>query len=176
MEEIINKVAQSGLTEINLEDWYDSTEKIGIDIKDFLNEINIGESKAYMLREKFFREKLGSINLDVYKGKLVYVYCSAEAIIPTWAYMLISLTISPVAKKMIVGTLEQLEEILFYEAIDKANPENYRDAKVVIRGCSKVRVPLSAYSELAAKLKPYVKSIMYGEPCSTVPLYKTPKG
>lgn len=175
MDEIVNKVQQSGLTEINLEDYYDQTPRVCVDMKDYLTEIPVGESNAFILKEKNFREQLNLLQREQFEGKLVAIFCSVDAIIPTWAYMLICLSISEMAKKVVVGSIETLDNIVFNEAIQKINPSDYSNAKVIIKGCNKYNIPLNAYAAFAAKIKPYAKSIMFGEPCSTVPLYKKPK-
>ena len=175
MEEIVNKVSQSGLIEINLEDFYDKSERLSIDFKDFLISIPLGDSVAYILKEKPFREKLNQLDINKYESKNVAITCSVDAIVPTWAYMLLSLALVPKAKKVIVGSLETLESILFNEALNKIDPKIFIDSKVVIKGCSKFNVPINAYTQITNLLKPFAKSIMYGEPCSTVPLYKRTK-
>jgi hypothetical protein len=175
MEEIVNKVSQSGLIEINLEDFYDKSERLNIDFKDFLTSIPVGDSLAYILKEKPFREKLNQLDIKQYESKNVAITCSVDAIVPTWAYMLLSLTLESKAKKVIVGSSETLENILFNEALNKIDAKVYLDSKVVIKGCNKFNVPINAYTQIANLLKPYAKSIMYGEPCSTVPLYKRTK-
>jgi hypothetical protein len=163
--EIINKVAQSGLITIDLEDHYVSGERVLFDLKGWLYE-------ELILKEKDFREKLKDHPWENYKDKFVAISCSADAIIPTWAFMLVASHLKPVAGKISFGDLKKLEEDLFDEAISKINPEDYKDQKVVIKGCSKIEVPVSAYVNLTALLRPVVKSIMYGEPCSTVPVFK----
>ena len=175
MEEIVNKVSLSGLIEINLEDFYDKSERLSIDFKDFLTSIPLGDSLAYILKEKPFREKLNLLDINQYESKNVAITCSVDAIVPTWAYMLLSLTLESKAKKVIVGSMETLENILFNETLNKIDAKTYIDAKVVIKGCNKFNVPINAYAQIANLLKPYAKSIMYGEPCSTVPLYKRTK-
>ena len=163
--EIINKVAQSGLITIDLEDLYVPGERILFDLKDWLFE-------GLILKEKEFREKLKVHRWENYKDKFVAITCSADAVVPTWAFMLVATQLRPVTIKISFGGLEKLEEEIFDEAISKLNPEDYKDQKVVIKGCSKIAVPVSAYVNLTALLRPVVKSIMYGEPCSTVPVFK----
>ena len=126
-----------------------------------------------ILKEKDFREQLKNHDWSEYHDKLVAIFCTADAIVPTWAFMLVAAKLEPFAKKIVFGDLKKLEEELFHERIFKMNPENYRDQRVVIKGCSKVEVPASAYVEITFLLRPVVKSIMYGEPCSTVPVYKS---
>jgi hypothetical protein len=175
MEEIVNKVQQSGLIEINLEDYYDHAQRVCIDMKDFLIEFSVGQSSAYILKEKDFREKLSKLDTAQFNESLVAIICSVDAVVPTWAYMLLSLTISTNAKKVVVGSLENLENIVFNEALNQINLNDYVGSKIVIKGCNKFNIPLNAYATLASKLKPVAKSIMFGEPCSTVPLYKKSK-
>lgn len=163
--EITNKVATSGLITIDLEDLHVKGERVLFDIKGWLFE-------ELILREKDFREYIKQHDWTQYKDKLVAVTCSADAIVPTWAYMLIATALQPFAKKIVFGDLKKLEETLFSEQLSKLNPEDYKDQKIVIKGCSNIDVPVSAYVELTALLRPIVKSIMYGEPCSTVPVWK----
>jgi hypothetical protein len=175
MEEIVNKVALSGLVEFNLEDFYDNAERVLIDMKDYLTAIPVGDSVAYILKEKPFRETLNQLETRIFEDKNVAITCSVDAVIPTWAYMLFSLTITGKAKRVIIGNLEMLENRIFTEALSKINPQDYTEAKVVIKGCSKHHVPIDAFVQVANILKPFAKSIMYGEPCSTVPLFKRSK-
>lgn len=163
--EIVNKVAQSGLVTIDLEDLYVPGERVLFDMKDWLFE-------ELILKEKEFREKLKENDWNIYNGKFVAITCSVDAVVPTWAFMLIATLLKPVAKKVSFGDLHKLEEELFDEEISKLNIADFNDKKIVIKGCSKIKVPVSAYVNLTAKLRPVVKSIMYGEPCSTVPVYK----
>jgi hypothetical protein len=163
--EIINRVANSSLITIDLEDYYTQGERVVFDLKDLL-------FQGMILREKDLRDFVKSHNWLQYKGKLIAIQCSAEAIVPTWAYMLVASKLADVAKKVVYGSLEQLEQELFSEALQRINPEEYKDGKIVIKGCSKYPVPTYAYVEITRKLLPYVHSIMYGEPCSNVPIYK----
>lgn len=163
--EIVNKVAQSGLITIDLEDYYLPGERVLIDMSDWLFE-------GLILKEKDFRDKIQSHNWNQYMNKFVAITCSADAVVPTWAYMLLASYLEPVAKKVVFGSLETLEEVLFDEVIDALNKEQFKDQRVVIKGCSNKLIPLGAYLKLTLFLRPVVKSIMYGEPCSTVPVYK----
>lgn len=165
---ITNKVAQSGLLTIDMEEWYDTAGRVVFDLKDWLYE-------ELILREKEYRERLKAHDWSAYRGKLVALTCTADAIVPTWAFMLAATYLEPVAKRVIFGTPEHMEEQLYAERIASLDPEEYRDQRVVIKGCSKVPVPVSAYTALTAFLRPLVRSIHYGEPCSTVPVYKRPK-
>ncbi len=163
--DILNKVANSGLVTLDLEELYDSSPKIIFDLKPLL-------FKELILKEKDFREFVATHNWKNYQGACVGITCTADAIVPNWAYMLVAVYLEPYAKKIFFGNLDDIEKELFSEAIKKINPQDYQDFRVVIKGCSKINVPVSAYVEVTALLKPYVKSIMYGEPCSTVPIYK----
>lgn len=169
MEEIVNKVAGSGLITIDLGDLYPAGERVLIDIKDQL-------FQELILREKDFREYIKTHDWSQYSEKYVALTCSADAIIPDWAWMLLASALAPFAKKIVFGTIEILETVLFDELLSAFNIEQYRDARIVIKGCGDKPVPKTAYIELTKKLQPVVKSIMYGEPCSTVPVYKKPKG
>ena len=166
--EILNRVAQSSLITIDLENFYIDGERVELDIAPVLYQ-------GMVLREKEFRQWAKEHEWEQYQGKLVAIICSEDAIVPTWAYMLIATKLSPQAKMFVFGSLEELESSLFQQAVSKINPEDYQDAKLVIKGCSHKPVPVSAYVELTRILAPVVSSIMYGEPCSTVPVYKRPK-
>ena len=165
MTEIINKVASSGLITFNLEDYYTTGERVELDIKQWLFE-------GLVLREKDFRESLKNNNWSKYKDKYIAVFCSADAIVPTWAYMLIATYLHPFAKKIVFGDLNDLEKSLFEDALNKIDFSQFKDERVVIKGCSKIKVPESIYVEVTNRLMPYARSIMFGEPCSTVPVYK----
>ena len=164
-KEIINKVAGSGLITFDLEEHYPKGERIIFDIKDLL-------FQGLILREKDFREFVKNNTWSSYKDKFVAIICSADAIIPTWAYMLLAVHIEPYAKKVVFGNLETLETILYNELLQKIDINQYTDSRVVIKGCGKLPVPGSAFVEITRLLRPVVKSIMFGEACSTVPLYK----
>ncbi len=164
-DEIINKVANSGLITIDLEELYPKGERVLFDIKPLL-------FQELILKEKDFRDFIKQHDWSQYQDKLVAITCTADAIIPTWAYMLVSIALEPFAKKVVFGDLETLEAIAFNEALLSIVYEDYKDKRVVIKGCSSLPVCTNAYVELVRGLKPFAKSIMYGEPCSTVPLYK----
>ncbi len=165
MEEIINKVSQSGLIQFDIEELYQPGERVLLDIKNWLFE-------EMILKEKDFREHLKNHDWNQYQNKYVAIFCTTDAIIPTWAYMLIASKLSGVAKKTVFGNLEKLEEELFSESISKLNLEAFKDQRVVVKGCSNIHVPVQSYVQLTTLLTPIVKSIMFGEPCSTVPVYK----
>jgi len=165
---IVNKVAQSGLVTIDLEEYYPAGERVLFDIKDVL-------FQGLILREKDFREFIKNEDWAKYKDKYVGLICSVDAIVPTWAYMLLAAQLEPVAKRVVFGDLETLETILYNEILSKINANDYKDARIVIKGCGNLPVPKSAYVQITNLLRPVAKSIMYGEPCSTVPLYKKAK-
>lgn len=167
-EEIVNRVATSGLISFDLEELYHPGERVVFDIKDQL-------FQGFILREKDFRDFLKTNDWSVYSGKNVAIICSEDAIVPTWAYMLLAIQLEPFANAFIFGDLGALEDKLFADAISKLDTEEFRGKKMVIKGCSKFPVPVSAYVEITRLLKPLVQSLMFGEPCSTVPLYKKPK-
>ncbi len=164
-EEIKNRVANSKLITIDLEDFYPKGERVLFDIKKWL-------FAEQILKEKDFRAFVKNHDWKNYKDKFVALTCSAEAIIPSWAYLLITVSLTPYAKKIIVGDLELLETSLFQEIIDALPTENYKEKPMIIKGCSNKPIPQTAYSQLISKLLPVAKSIMYGEACSSVPLYK----
>lgn len=168
MSEIINKVAGSGIVTIDLEVYYQEGERVFFDIKPLL-------FQELILKEKDFREYVKSEDWSKYQNKFVAITCTNDAIVPTWAYMLIGIALEPYARKIVFGNIEQLEAELFNEALATIDYSQFKDARIVIKGCSNKPVPVNAYVKLTAALKPYVKSIMYGEPCSTVPLYKSKK-
>lgn len=167
--EIVNRVAGSGLVTLDLEEYYHPGERVVYDLKDNL-------FMGLILKEKDFRAFLKGHDWSQYAGKNVAITCTEDAIIPTWAYMLLTLQLQPHANTIVFGNLIDLEGKLYFDAIARINPEDYRDARVVVKGCSKVPVPTAAYVEITRVLRPVVLSLLFGEPCSTVPLYKRPKG
>lgn len=167
-EAIINRVAQSGLITLDLEEYYPPGQRVVYDLKDNL-------FMGLILKEKDFREFLKNHDWTQYTGKSVAVICSEDAIVPTWAYMLLAVHLEPYAHTVVFGDLAELETKLFFDAINRIDPEEYRNARVVVKGCSKVPVPTAAYVEITRRLRPVVQTLMFGEPCSTVPLYKRPK-
>jgi len=164
-ENIVNKVAQSGLISLDLSELYPVGERFFYDIKDNL-------FHGLMLREKDFREFVKEHNWESYVGKHVAIGCSADAIVPTWAYMLLASKLTPHAKTVVFGDLKTLETVLFDRELNKLDLEKYRDQRVVVKGCGEIPVPDSAYIDITSKLHLVAKSIMYGEPCSTVPIFK----
>lgn len=164
-KEIINRVAQSQLITIDLEDYYPIGERVLIDIKDWLH-------NGFILREKEFRAIIADHDWSQYQDKYVALDCSTEAIIPGWAYMLVASKLQPLAKKTVQGKLEQLETSLYQTIIENLDISEFKDKPVIIKGCSNKPVPSNAYLWITAKLIPIAKSVMYGEACSSVPLYK----
>lgn len=167
-EEIVNRVATSGIVSLDLEELFHPGERVLFDIKDQL-------FQGLILREKDFREFLKSHDWSLYAGKNVAIICSEDAIVPTWAYMLLAVQLQPFANAFVFGDLETLENQLFLDAVRNINVDEFAGKRVVVKGCSKVPVPVSAFVEVSRLLKPVVQSLMFGEPCSTVPLYKKPK-
>jgi len=163
--QIVNRVASSGLKIFDLEEYYVSGTRVVLDIKDQLYE-------GMILREKSFRDFIKSHDWSAYNEKFVAVTCTADAIIPTWAFMLLTSALEPYARIIVFGGLEELETKIFFDALAKVDWQQYTDAKVVIKGCSKVAVPTAAYVEATRRIRPYAASIMFGEPCSTVPVFK----
>lgn len=166
-EQFVNKVAESGIITINLEDFFPAEEVKVFDMKDYL-------FMGLILKEKDFRESLKQLDITVYENKIVALTCSADAIIPMWAYMLVASAIQPVAKEIIFGNEEDAAQTLLLRKISLINPEEYKDQRIVIKGCGELPVKEAAYIEITKLLRPFAKSIMYGEPCSTVPVFKKP--
>jgi hypothetical protein len=167
-EEILNRVANSKLITFNLEDYYPEGERVLFDVKDWLLE-------GFVLRESEFRKQAKNHDWSQYEGKFIALTCSSDAIIPAWAFMLLAIYLQPYAKKVITGDLETLETVLYTEVISKMDVSNLQDKPVIVKGCAHKPVPKNAYLLLIEKLQPVVKSLMYGEACSSVPLYKKPK-
>lgn len=165
---ITNKVAASGIITLDLEELYPAGERVVVDLKPLL-------WQEVALKEDDLRAFCKAHHWAHYQAKSVSVHCSADAIIPTWAYMLVAVQLQPHAAFVTQGDMEQLERAIFTRFVQQLDVEPYRNARVVVKGCSKLPVPLNAYVELAGRLVPVVKSLMFGEPCSTVPLYKAPK-
>ncbi len=162
---IINKVTESALVTLDLEEFYPKENIVLFDLKDYL-------FMGLILKEKDFREALKNIDLEKYKNNLVAVTCSADAVIPMWAYMLVASYLQPVAKDVIFGTEEELQKKLLLKNIRQIKASEFTDKRVVIKGCGDLPIGEAAYLEITKLLRPFVKSMMYGEPCSTVPIYK----
>lgn len=168
MSEIINRVASSSIISLNMEEFYPQEERVVFDLKDFL-------FQQLILREKEFRQALKDFDWSVYSEKWVAVTCSVDAIIPTWAYMLVCTYLEDVAKGYCIGELDSLEQHIAELTLMAIDPIDFKDRPVVIKGCSKFPIPLFAYGRLISLLQKEAKSLMFGEPCSTVPLFKKGK-
>ncbi len=165
MEAIINKVAESVLTTIDLEDYFPKQPVIVFDLQPFL-------FMGLILKEKDFREALKNHDWVPYESQVVTVTCSADAIIPMWAYMLVATYLQPVATDVLFGTAQQAQQDIFLQKIRAVNIAQFADKRIVVKGCGDLPIGEAAYLEITKLLRPVVKSIMYGEPCSTVPIYK----
>ncbi|PHI21592.1 hypothetical protein CEQ90_01905 [Lewinellaceae bacterium SD302] len=165
---LINRVANSGLVTIELENFYPTGELARFDLKDYLY-------MELILREKDFRAALAEHDWEQYRGKHLLVFCSADAIIPVWAYMLVASKVAGLVASIYQGEEAEFIQAYLLAAVADLKPEDYQDKRLVIKGCSDKPVPAAAYLAVTAKLQPVAKSIMYGEPCSTVPVYKKPR-
>jgi len=165
MEEIVNRVKESGLITIDLAHFKPSNQIVGIDLADQL-------WQGLVLKEKDFRAWIKDHDWSKYKNLAVFVHCSADAIVPTWAYMLVVSSLEQIGAVYLVGSREDLVKKLIKANIDAINLTEYQDGRVIIKGCSDIGSPEFAMAEMIHKLQPVVKSIMYGEPCSTVPVFK----
>lgn len=164
-EEIINKVAKSPLIQIDLEDYYVEGKRISIDFKDWLYE-------GLILREKDFRESVKNHDWSQYQDTYVSVHCSADAIIPLWANMVLTSVLQPYAKRIVFGSQEELEAMLFEDAFAQIDFKAFTGKPMIIKGCSNRPVPVQAFVSFTQRAQPYVRSVMFGEACSTVPVYK----
>ena len=171
MAEFVNKIAESGLITIDLETWYPKEEILVLDLKDYL-------FMGMIVKEKEFREALKKTDWEVYTNKMVSVLCSADAIIPSWAFMLVASYLQPVCKELALATPEEMRKQIFLRNLQAINPADYKDQRVIIKGCGDTPIGDFAYLEATKILRPVVRSLMYGEPCSTVPVFKrqTPAG
>jgi len=167
-EELVNKVADSGIVSIDLAQYYPGDEMVVFDLKDYL-------FMELILKEKDFREALKNLDVEKYRNKWVAITCSADVIIPMWANMLVASTLQPIAKDIIFGTEKELLNHIMTERIAAVNWEAFLDQRIVVKGCGDLPIPEAAYVAITNKLRPYARSIMYGEPCSTVPIFKKPK-
>ena len=165
---LVNRVANSSLKTINLEDFFPKGELVEFDLKDYL-------FMELVLKEKDFRKALSEHDWEQYKGKNIALFCSTDAIIPVWAWMLVVSKAEPFCEQLFMGTPEEFLIQSYIQSLSNIDLEQYDNQRVVVKGCSEKPVPPNAYLELTKLLRPYAKSIMYGEPCSTVPIYKKPK-
>jgi hypothetical protein len=170
---IVNKVSESGLITLDLEQYYPREEVVLFDLKDYL-------FMGLILKEKDFREALKNQDWEVYRKKYVGVTCSADAIIPPWAYMLAASYLQPVAKDVIMGDEKEVHKTIFLQNIQGIDVNEFAGQRVVVKGCGETPIGEFAYMEVTKRLRPVAKTIMYGEPCSTVPIFKkqapAPKG
>jgi hypothetical protein len=164
-DEIVNKIASSGLVTLDLETYYPQAEIAVFDLKPHL-------FMELILKEKEFREAMSQYDWSQYQGKVVAVTCTADAIIPMWAYMLVASYLQPVASQVIFGDEKTARQQLFLENINAIPVESFNDKRVVVKGCGDLPIGEFAYMAITTRLRPIAKSIMYGEPCSTVPIYK----
>ena len=165
VDRIVNKVAESGLVSLDLEQWYPKQQIVPFDIKDYL-------FMGLIVKEKEFREALKKVDWSTYQEKAVAITCSTDAIIPVWAYMLLSSYLQPVSSDLYMGTEQELLKHLFLKNIDAADLTQYTDQRVIVKGCGDTPIGEFAYTEITKRLLPIVKTLMYGEPCSTVPVFK----
>lgn len=172
-EAIVNKVAESGLITLDLEQYYPREEVVVFDLKDYL-------FMGLILKEKDFREALKNLDWEAYRNKYVGVTCSADAIIPPWAYMLVASYLQPVARDVIMGDEKEVHKTIFLQNIQGIDVNQFTGQRVVVKGCGETPIGEFAYMEVTKRLRPVAKTIMYGEPCSTVPIFKkqapAPKG
>ncbi len=162
---ILNKVAESGLITVDPADYYPKEEVKTFDLKDFL-------FMGMILKEKEFRQALKDLDWDQYRDKNVAVTCTADAIIPVWAWMLVATYLQPVSKEILVGDEKELHKLIFLKNLSRINVNEFTDKRIVVKGCGDTPIGEFVYLELTRLLQPVAKSIMYGEPCSTVPVYK----
>jgi hypothetical protein len=166
-EAIVNKVSESGLITLDLEQYYPREQVVLFDLKDYL-------FMGLILKEKDFRESLKNHDWEVYRNKYVGVTCSADAIIPPWAYMLVASYLQPVARDVIIGDEKEVHKTIFLQNIQGVDVNEFTGQRVVVKGCGETPIGEFAYMEITKRLRPVAKTIMYGEPCSTVPIFKKP--
>jgi hypothetical protein len=162
---IVNKVAESGLISLDLETYYPKEQIEVFDMKNYL-------FMELILKEKDFREAMKQLDWSVYQDKYVAVTCTADAVIPVWAYMLVASSLEPLAKDIFLGTAEEFHKVLFLRNLNSIDPQEFADQRVVVKGCGEIAIGDFAYLAITKILRPVAKTIMYGEPCSTVPVYK----
>ena len=165
MDEIINKVAESSLVVFDLEDYYTEGQRVTLDVSQWLFE-------GFILKEKDFREQLKAFDWSMYQNKLVAITCNTDAILPAWTFMLVASYVQTVTKSFVHGSIRDLDMALYHQALSKIDFTVYQDKPLIVKGCSKKVIPQEVYSLALQKLQPYAKSIMYGEACSAVPIFK----
>jgi hypothetical protein len=162
---LVNRVAESGIITLNLEDYFPTAPIATFDMKDYL-------FRGLILREKDFREAAAAHDWAQYAGKNLALFCSTDAVIPLWAYQLVAVAVAPYVQLLVCGTVDNLILVHYIQTLGKLDLTQFQDKRVVVKGCGERPVPAAAYTEIARLLQPVVKSLMYGEPCSTVPLFK----
>lgn len=167
-DEIVNRVEQSELIQVNLDEYYPRGERVGIDLAGYLKE-------GLILIEKEFRAAVEQVDWSSFTDKYVFVHCSADAIVPLWAFMLVSLKLNPFAKVVVMGEKDDLEKAIFDAFLDEHDFDQYLDKPVIVKGCGNHPIPKSVFIEFTNRLQEKAKSIMFGEACSAVPLYKKKK-
>jgi hypothetical protein len=168
MSEIVNRVANSPIVSLDLETYYQEGQRKMFDLRPYL-------FQEIIVKEKDFRQMLKETDWEEFRDSFVAVHCTADAIIPTWAYMLVMTYLEGVAKEVVIGDSEDLEKYMMTKSLRQINPKDFEGKPVVVKGCGKFPVPIQAYGEIVRILKGSARSIMYGEPCSTVPVYKAPR-
>jgi hypothetical protein len=166
--EIVNRIANSPIITFKLEEYYPEGERVVLDIKDQL-------FQGMILRERDFRAWVKEHDWSQYQDQHVAITCSVDTIIQVWAYMLLEVKLQPFAKTVVFGTEKDLETYLWMEVLNQIDFSQYEDRPIVIKGCSNIKVPTSIYVETTRRMMPYAKKLSYGEPCSTVPIYKKPR-
>lgn len=163
--ELVNRIAQSGLITLDLQKFAPTLDYVAFDLKDYL-------FRELILREKDFREALAALDTTPYSGRQVLVYCSNDAIIPMWAYMLVATRLTGIAQQVTALPPDEFIAMRWMHQIDQLDIEAYANQRVILKGCSDIVIPPAAYTHLTGRLLPIVRSLMFGEPCSTVPVYK----
>ena len=164
-EEIVNRVANSTLVTFDIADYYPKGERKTLDISQWLDQ-------GIILREKEFRSSLGAFDFSPFKDTYVAIHCSSDALLPAWATLLVTTYLQPIAKRVVFGSLVELEETIFYEIVSEINWDQFIEKPVIIKGCTEFNIPENVYVQLVQKLQPIVKRLSYGEACSSVPLFK----
>jgi hypothetical protein len=162
---LVNKIEASGLIVLKPDELIQKEGFLTLDFNEFLTD-------GLLLKEKKFREDLKALDLSIYRDKIILIHTSVDAIIPMWAYMLLSSELMNAAKDVVFGNMEIYQNLMFNRFLSQINPANFEDKRVVVKGCGKIQIPEWVYVEITNQLKPVVKSLMFGEPCSTVPIFK----
>lgn len=166
--EIVNRIALSPLVTIDLADYHDDSPRVELDIKDQL-------FMGMILREKDFRTYMAEEDWSRFEGQHVNITCSIDAVIPGWAWMLVAIHLEPFAKSLVFGDSNDLEKSIWQTNLNSIDYSQFEGKKIVVKGCGDLDIPTATYVEFIRRLRPLASKLMYGEPCSTVPLYKKPK-